>query len=108
MVVEWAQQPVRFAEVLLRAPVDKTSKIFVQKVQYPNSISGGSPVETESSTLEIRKTVEPYTGALYYVHFPYEKLESVNILGMTFAPLRANFVGMSPAISALYMTRSNC
>ena len=67
VVVEWAQQPVRFAEVLLRAPVDKNSKIFVQKVKYPNSISGGSSVETESSTLEIRKTVEPYTGALYYV-----------------------------------------
>ena len=28
VVVEWAQQPVRFAEVLLRAPVDKTSKML--------------------------------------------------------------------------------
>jgi len=103
VVVEWAQQPVRFAEVLLRAPVDADSKIFVQKIKYPHSIGGGGPVKTESSTLIIRKTIDPYTGALYYVHFPYEKLESVNILGMTFAPLRANFVGMSPAISALYM-----
>ncbi len=105
--VSWSTQPVQFSELLHRAPIDELSEFHVVKFEMPppRVISAGSNVKVDPETkiVKMKKSTNPYTGALKFVHFPFESMESVNVLGMTLSPLRANFLGTSPAILALYM-----
>ncbi len=106
--VSWSTQPVQFSELLHRAPIDQLSEFNVVKFKMPRPqvISAGSNAEgelPENKIVKMKKSTNPYTGALKFVHFPFESMESVNVLGMTLSPLRANFLGTSPAVLALYM-----
>lgn len=106
VTVPWSTQPVQFSELLHRAPINETSEFNVVKFELPGprAISAGAvEIEPGHKLIKMSKSTKPYTGALKFVHFPFETMESVNVLGMTLSPLRANFLGTSPAILALYM-----